>query len=407
MNPCSLPFLFSFIGILAVFYRLSKSSYRRYFLSAINLAFVAALISNWQSWTSLGAFLLGTYFVLAAARKTASDGLIAIASAVLIGCFLYLKKYVFLEMLVPDTLLDHTVELVGISYMLFKFLHMVVDLRQGQILPFTFLGYINYQLAFFTLIAGPIQRFNDFQKFWETPEPDTSDVGEALDAWNRILNGMLKMGVLATGALFLYERAAAGFFQPQSSSDLMARFALYFYAYPAYVYFNFSGYTDIVLGCAKLLGLRLPENFAQPYLARNVIDFWSRWHISLTTWIRDYVFMMSYKWVAERYNRFVQSAGYLLTFVSLLVAGIWHGATLNFVIFGAIHGLGAAVTQMYGALLKSKLKRIGFKRYNQSQWVRGVAMVITFHFVCVSFLFFPADLRMTLDRLQVVADRLR
>jgi D-alanyl-lipoteichoic acid acyltransferase DltB (MBOAT superfamily) len=291
--------------------------------------------------------------------------------------------------------------------MLFKFLHMVVDIRQGQLLAFTLFGYLNYQLAFFTLIAGPIQRFNDFQKFWESMSPATADAREALIAWNRLLNGMLKMGLLAAAASFLYDRSAAALLQPQSTLELAARFAVYFYAYPAYVYFNFSGYTDIVLGCAKLLGLQLPENFDRPYLARNVVDFWSRWHISLTTWIRDYVFMTSYKWVAERFSPLAQTAGYVITFLSLLIAGIWHGSTWNFVVFGAMHGAGAAITQMYGSVLKWRLKRAGLKRYNQNPWIRGGAMVLTFHFVCASFLFFPAHLRLTLDRLQAVVNHLR
>ena len=75
-----------------------------------------------------------------------------------------------------------------------------------------------------------------------------------------------------------------------------------FYAYPAFVYFNFSGYTDIVIGAGRLFGLGLPENFNRPYLARNTVDFWNRWHITLSTWIRDYVFMASYKWAAARWS---------------------------------------------------------------------------------------------------------
>ena len=302
MNLVSLPFLVLFIGVLLAFYALSGPSRRRYLLSAVNLGFLATLVPNWQSWAAFAAFLLGSYGVLVAARRMVSNWPVVLASTAFIGAFLYLKKYVFLAVLLPASALDHAIELVGLSYMLFKFLHMVVDLRQGQLLPVSLPAYLNYQLAFFTLIAGPIQRFNEFQKFWESMSPATDDFRGTLVAWNRILNGMLKMGLVATAALFLYDRSAAGLLHPQSTPELAARFAIFFYAYPAYLYFNFSGYTDIVLGCAKLLGLQLPENFDRPYLARNVVDFWSRWHITLTTWIRDYIFMTSYKWVAERFS---------------------------------------------------------------------------------------------------------
>jgi len=407
VNPSSLPFLVFFIVALLIFSSLSRPVHRRYFLSAVNLGFLVALIPNWQSWASLVAFIFGSYGVLLLARRKVPTWLVVLSAAAFVVGFLFLKKYVFLVFLVPASLLDHAVELIGISYMLFKFLHMAVDLRQQQPLSLTLFGYVNYQLAFFTLIAGPIQRFNDFQKFWETMAPDNGDLRETLSAWNRILNGILKMGLLAVAAQYLYEWAAGGLFQPQSTQALLGRFAIYFYAYPVYLYFNFSGYTDIVLGCAKLFGLRLPENFDRPYLARNVVDFWNRWHITLTTWVRDYVFMTSYKWVVERFRWLAKGAGYALTFSALLIVGIWHGSTLNFVVFGLLHGIGAMATQMYGALLKSRLKQSGLKRYNQNQWIRGVAMATTFHFVCVSFLFFPADLQLTLDRLQIVADRLR
>ena len=407
MNPCSLLFLFFFIAVLAIFHRVPGPAGRRAFLGAVNLAFVATFIPNWQSWASLGIFLAASYILLVAARARAPGGLLAISVAALVGGFLYLRKYVFLEMLVPASLLDHGMALIGVSYMLFKFLHMAVDLKQGQDLRLTFSGYVNYQLAFFTLIAGPIQRYGEFQAFWENPAPDAGDLRASLDGWNRIFNGMLKMGVAAAGALYLYDRAAAGFLEPQSTPALAARFAVYFYAYPAYLYFNFSGYTDIVLGCAKLLGLRLPENFDRPYLARNVVDFWSRWHISLTNWIRDYAFMLPYKWIAERSSRpAAAAAGYLLAFASLLLAGVWHGATTNFVVFGALHGAGAVVTQLYGALLKRRLKAPERKSYNRNKWIESGAIVVTFHFVCFSFLFFPADLQMTLERLHLVAARL-
>src|SRR5262249_8098091 len=154
-----------------------------------------------------------------------------------------------------------------------------------------------FQLAFFTLQAGPIQRFTDFQRWWDDPSPEApSEDGrtQVLEAWDRVLNGAVKMGILAVLALAAWERLSAGFANPQPGWKLLSRFVLYLYLSPAFLYLNFSGYTDIVVGSARLLGLRLPENFDRPWLARNMVDFWNRWHISLSTWIRDYVFMRTY-----------------------------------------------------------------------------------------------------------------
>lgn len=376
-------------------------------LSVANAAFLVALVPNWQSWVVLAAFIFGSFGVLLLARCRVSSWLVALAVTAFIVGFLFVKRYAFLGLLIPASLLDHTVGIVGISYMLFKFLHMVVDIRQHQPLSLSLFGYVNYQLAFFTLIAGPIQRFGDFQKFWATLNPEDESLRESLAAWNRIFNGMLKMGLLAVAAQYAYDWAGAGLVQSQATQLLLARFAIFFYAFPVYLYFNFSGYTDIVLGCAKLLGLTLPENFDRPYLARNVVDFWNRWHISLTAWVRDYLFMTSYKWIAERFRWLAKGAGFALTFSALVIVGIWHGSTWNFLVFGLIHGTGAIATQIYGTLLKSSLRQSGLKRYGQNRWIRGVAIAATLHFVGFSFLFFPADLQLTLDRLQLVADRFR
>lgn len=187
---------------------------------------------------------------------------------------------------------------------------------------------------------------------------------------------------------------------------MVLRFVVYIYSYPFYLYWNFSGYTDIMIGCSRLLGFDLPENFARPYLARNVIDFWNRWHISLTHWIRDYVFMTSYKRVAERHPARAKVCGYGLLFLSLLLAGCWHGPGANFAVFGTLHGLGVAVNQAYGDTLKAVLGRPGYQRYQKSPAIRWAAVALTFHFVCFTFLFFSTDCRTAVGILRSVGQSL-
>ena len=184
--------------------------------------------------------------------------------------------------------------MIGLSYMLFKFIHMAVDQSEGQLAPFTFATYANYQLLCFTLTAGPIQRYNDFYAYWTAESLPDWDGRDVVVSWSRLLTGMIKVGLIAPLAWDVFERSRSQLLL-QPGVEVLPRFAAFFYSYPVFLYFNFSGYTDIVVAAARLIGLTLPENFDRPYLARNIIDFWNRWHISLTHWIRDYIFMASYK----------------------------------------------------------------------------------------------------------------
>jgi alginate O-acetyltransferase complex protein AlgI len=254
-------------------------------------------------------------------------------------------------------------------------------------------------LSFFTLVAGPIQRYNDFQAFWLGAGLGPADARDSLWAWSRVLTGMFKVGALSAIALHFFEDA--GHRLLTSQSDVLQHFAVYFYAYPIYMYFNFSGYTDIVIGVAQLLGLKLPENFNHPFLARNVIDYWNRWHITLTHWIRDYVFMTSYKWAVERVPSTSRLAGYFLLFFALFLAGLWHGSTSGFAVFGLLHGIGVATNRMYGDGLKSWLGRAGVQRYEKNKLIRVAAIVLTFHFICFTFVFFSSGVPMALRALRL------
>jgi D-alanyl-lipoteichoic acid acyltransferase DltB (MBOAT superfamily) len=208
-------------------------------------------------------------------------------------------------------------------------------------------------------------------------------------AWNRVLTGMIKMRVLAPLVLYASKLARSG--MDASDPNLGWYSLLVFYAYPVQLYFNFSGYTDAAIGSARLLGFKLPENFNRPYLARNVLDFWNRWHMSLTHWIRDYVFMASYKAAATKYPRWARSWSYGLLFLALFITGIWHGTTSGFIVFGVLNGIGAAANRAYGDVLKAVLGRSGVERYLGNRLIRCLAIVATFHYVCFCHLAFSAD----------------
>jgi D-alanyl-lipoteichoic acid acyltransferase DltB (MBOAT superfamily) len=403
MSIASLWFL-AFVGIVAVIYHLCAwVKLRQALLSAVNIGFLLTWVPNWPSWLTFALVIVGTYILVRLASIRRSGWFVFATIAALLTGFAILKHYSFLEWILPENLWKHPIELVGISYMLFKFIHAFVDQWQGQLSPLNFITYANYQLAFFTLVAGPIQRYNDFQRFWSEMGMAPEDSCTTLLCWNRILTGLIKIGPIATIAWYVFGQSGDRF-DPLRTQNPLPWFLVYMYAYPVYLFFNFSGYTDVVIGAARLLGFQLPENFDRPYLARNVPDFWNRWHISLTHWIRDYVFMTSYKAAAERFPAWGKHLGWALLFLSLLLAGMWHGSTAGFIIFGALNGLGAACNQIYADLLKKGLGRSGFQAYQRNKFIQAVAIVLTLSFEAFSLLFFSSGVQKPLELMREVGN---
>lgn len=392
MSVCSLGFLALCVAVVLAFHLAPGKLLRQVILAAANATFLISQVPNLRSWGFFAVVLVGTYIALAAVRAFRRGAIVAAAITVVLLTFLYVKRYEFFATWVPVpmewNLVLHPVELVGLSYMFFKLIHMFVDEWQGQLAPFNLWSYLNYQLSFFALTAGPIQRYNDFLRSWNEMDLRPRESREALLLWTRILTGMIKISVLGAWALAEFKRAAVppG---PRNLSEVL----VCFYVYPAYLYFNFSGYTDVMLGAGGLLGFKLPENFNRPYLARNVLDFWNRWHISVSHWIRDYVFMTSYKVAASQFPSAARYWSYALLFLALFLAGVWHGTTEGFVWFGALNGLGAAVTRAYGDGLRAVLGGAGLKAYLRNRAIEWIAVIVTLHYVGFCFLFFSMDPR--------------
>ncbi len=401
MNTCSIEFLV-FCAVLAIVIPLlHRLGLRQSILAAANLSFLAAVVPNKRSAACLALFVGATYLALRLVRDRPRPGLVPATIALVIVGFLFLKRYTFVEWMLPEAAWRVVPEVIGISYMLFKFIHVVVDQSQGQLAPFTFASYANYQLLCFTITAGPIQRYNDFHEYWTARELPPWDGRDTLISWNRLLTGMIKVGLLAPIAWDLFEKSRSQLLS-DPRVEVLPQFAVFFYAYPVFMYLNFSGYTDIVVAAARLIGLTLPENFNRPYLSRNVIDYWNRWHISLSIWIRDYVFMASYKFCVERFRGQSKQLGYGLLFFSLFLSGVWHGSTPGFAVFGAIHGLGAATNRIYGDTLRSWLGRERYKRYEKNPLIHWVAVVVTLHFVGFAFVFFSSGVQGALRILSMV-----
>jgi alginate O-acetyltransferase complex protein AlgI len=267
---------------------------------------------------------------------------------------------------------------VGISFYTFMGISYVVDVYRRDARPAPWLDFIVYLSFFPHLIAGPIVRANELiPQIQRRPDPRSIDVaGAAYLIWG----GLFKKVVLSS---FLASAIVDPVFgAPTSHSSLEILVAVY--AYAAQIYADFSGYTDIAIGVALLLGFRLPQNFNAPYTAASLRDFWRRWHMTLSRWLRDYLYIPlggSKGTGAETYRNLL---------ITMALGGLWHGAAWTFVAWGVLHGVGLCVGRWRQAREAQMAVALG-SAYVPPTPHPVLARVATFHFVCLGWLLFRAD----------------
>ncbi|WP_294624460.1 MBOAT family O-acyltransferase [uncultured Bilophila sp.] len=265
---------------------------------------------------------------------------------------------------------------VGLSFYTFQGLSYAVDhYRNPDEPPRAFLDVLLFVSFFPTIMAGPILRARQFlpqlgHRTWES-----RDVQEGFAL---ILSGLFKKVVIAS---YLSEHIVRGVFEsPEFYSSWAVLAAVY--AYSIQIFCDFSGYSDMAVGVGRLMGFRLPENFRSPYLALNVQDFWRRWHITLSLWLRDYLYIPLGG--SRRGNR------YLNLIITMALGGLWHGSHLRFLIWGVMHGVGLAVVHAFHQL-KPRLWP-GPVENTVLRWCgMAAAWLLTFHFVSLLWIFFRAE----------------
>lgn len=271
---------------------------------------------------------------------------------------------------------------VGISFYTFQTLSYTIDVFRGEREPEPHLGYFALYVAFFPqLVAGPIERSTRLLPQLQRPtEVDWERIAEGL---RLMVWGFFKKLVIADRAA-LYVDAVYG--SPASHQGVTVILATYFFAFQ--IYCDFSGYSDIAIGAGKVLGYDLMENFRRPYHAASIREFWRRWHISLSTWFRDYVYIPL---GGSRVRRVRLSVNLLAVFV---VSGLWHGAAWTFVIWGAMHGLLAVasfLTSDWRDGLWTRLDALRSERGDTGRLRRTLGVLVTFHLVLVTWVFFRAE----------------
>lgn len=270
----------------------------------------------------------------------------------------------------------HTITLpLGISFFVFHAISLLFDCYRGKVRePVKILDALLYVAFFPQLIAGPILRASRFLPQLAKPRnPNAIRINRAMML---IAGGLFKKVIISnTLATRLVEPVFA---VPQMYGRLDTLLAVYGYA--AQIYCDFSGYTDIAIGCALLLGFRFPRNFNAPYTATNPQDFWRRWHISLSTWLRDYLY---FPLGGSRKGNVRTSINLMIT---MLLGGLWHGAAWTFVAWGALHGAYLVVHRFW-----SRIRWTPLVRFRATIGWKWASRILLFHAVCVGWVFFRAS----------------
>ena len=264
---------------------------------------------------------------------------------------------------------------IGISFLTFRIISYVVDVYRGTLQPASLLDVAVYVAFFPYLLAGPIARASDFLPQLRAPrDPRRIDAGRA---WFLIFAGLAKKMLIAD---YVATHLVTGVFTtPGRYTSLETLLGIYGYA--VQIYCDFSAYSDMAIGLSLLLGFELPDNFNAPYTARDVRDFWRRWHMTLSSWIRDYLY------IPFGGNRKGARRTYLNLMAAMLLAGLWHGAAWTFVFWGGLHGAGLCHDHWRAARRRAR----GEPDLRDGFWPVARQRFVTFQFVTFAWVFLPTS----------------
>lgn len=281
--------------------------------------------------------------------------------------------------------LPHGPFFIGISYLTFRASHLALEVRNAVVPMPSFFEYIGFCFFAPTISVGPINPYSNHRRGFESTAP-TIPVGRAA---LRVLVGLVKYKFLGSVCFQLSYTNLLGDDHYHHWVDLPIA-ALFYYLF---LYLNFSGFCDAAIGASGLIGIPVAENFENPLIARNVKDFWNRWHITLSTYMRDVLFSPLSKFLVRMTGpAFANHAVAITIGIVFLLVGIWHGVGWNYAAFGAVHAFGVIVNHYYTIGLKKWLGRDKFKAYNDNPWIRVAATTMTFCYCAASLVFFANTL---------------
>ena len=273
----------------------------------------------------------------------------------------------------------HLLAFIGISYMSFKTIQIMLEISDGLIKEkISVKDYLQFLLFFPTVSSGPIDRSRRFLKEINEVMPRKDYIELAGDGIYRIVLGLLYKIVLST---YVYQMLFA-----LSNTGTVVYSIKYMYLYTLYLFFDFAGYSLMAVGSSNILGIQTPMNFNKPFLSIDIKDFWTRWHITLSTWLRDFVFsrvlmqVIRKKWFKNR----LHNAAYAYM-VNMLVMGFWHGISVSYIAYGFYHGVLMSGFEIYQK--KSTL----YKKHKNKTWYKLMSWFVTMNLVMVGFFIFSGE----------------
>ncbi|MFU2030791.1 D-alanyl-lipoteichoic acid biosynthesis protein DltB [Bacillus wiedmannii] len=273
---------------------------------------------------------------------------------------------------------------LGMSYVTFRAVQMVFEVRDNLIKELSFFNFWEFILFFPAISTGPIDRYRRFQKDIQKP-PSAEEYQNLLyTGLNRIFQGFLYKFIIA----YLIKQY---FMDPAfAQQDTILSNMIYMYSYSLYLFFDFAGYSSFVIGVSYMMGIKIPENFNKPFISRNIKDFWNRWHMTLSFWFRDFIYMRFVFFATKKKlikNRYTIS--YIGAFLNFFIMGIWHITgehVYQYIIYGLYH---AALFILFDIFERKNKKH---KFWPNNKFTHVLAIVITFHVVCFGFLIFSGHL---------------
>ena len=360
-------FVVLLIGFVVNFFEKRKD----YYILTLSLLFAVAIYGKSRAMiVYLISFVIYQYFLVFIAQRIETKRLKPLV-------FLSIFPLVINKIFALTSL--HLLAFIGISYMSFKTIQIMLEISDGLIKEkISIKDYLQFLLFFPTVSAGPIDRSRRFLKEINEVMPRKEYLELAGDGIYRIVLGLLYKVVLST---YVYQMLLA-----LNNTGTVVYSIKYMYLYTLYLFFDFAGYSLMAVGSSNILGIQTPMNFNKPFLSVDIKDFWTRWHITLSTWLRDFVFsrvlmqVIRKKWFKNR----LHNATYAYM-VNMLVMGFWHGLSVSYIVYGFYHGVLMAGFEVY------QKKSNFYKKNKNKDWYKLLSWFVTMNLVMIGFFIFSGE----------------
>ena len=360
-------FVVLLIGFVVNFFEKRKD----YYILVLSLLFAGAIYGKSRAMiVYLISFVIYQYFLVFIAQRIETKRLKPLV-------FLSIFPLVINKVFALTSL--HLLAFIGISYMSFKTIQIMLEISDGLIKEkISIKDYLQFLLFFPTVSAGPIDRSRRFLKEINEVMPRKEYLELAGDGVYRIVLGLLYKIVLST---YVYQMLLA-----LNNTGTVVYSIKYMYLYTLYLFFDFAGYSLMAVGSSNILGIQTPMNFNKPFLSVDIKDFWTRWHITLSTWLRDFVFsrvlmqVIRKKWFKNR----LHNATYAYM-VNMLVMGFWHGLSVSYIVYGFYHGVLMAGFEVY------QKKSNFYKKNKNKDWYKLLSWFVTMNLVMIGFFIFSGE----------------